>query len=175
MNESILLFLNSYANSSPLISQGVVFCAEYLGYVVLVAIIAYGLFGKDRKTDIRQVLSLFAAAGFSWVVASASKYFFPSPRPFEALQSIQALFIHGGMDSFPSGHAAFFGALAFGTFHYSRKIGWLLLITAIIIGLARVASGIHFPLDILGGFAVAGVAYFLWRGIVGFVSKTQNL
>ncbi|MEK9131513.1 MAG: phosphatase PAP2 family protein [Patescibacteria group bacterium] len=175
MNESVLMFLNTLANSSPLISRCVIFCAEYLGYVVLVAIIAYGLFGKDRKTDIRQVLSLFAVAALAWVLVSVIKHFFPSPRPFEALTSVHALYLHGGMDSFPSGHASFFGALAFGTFHYSRKIGWLLLITAIIIGLARVASGIHFPLDILGGFAVAGIAYFLWRGIVGFVSEKQNL
>lgn len=166
MNESLLLFLNSYANSSPLISQCVIFCAEYLGYVVIVGILAYGIFGKDQKKDIRQVISIFAAAGFSWVIASLIKYFFPSPRPFEALSSIHALYLHGGMDSFPSGHASFFGALAFGAFHYSKQVGWLLLVTAVIIGLARVASGIHFPLDIIGGFAVAGVAYMLWRVVV---------
>jgi undecaprenyl-diphosphatase len=175
MNESILLSLNNFANSSPFISPVVIFCANYLGFVVLAGIIAYGVFGKDQKNDIRQVVSIFAAAGFSWVIASAIKHFFPSPRPFEALSSVHALFLHDGMDSFPSGHAAFFGALAFGAFHYNRKIGWLLLITAIIIGIGRVASGIHFPVDIIGGFAVAGLAYFFWRGIVGFVHKQEKI
>ncbi|MEN9614494.1 MAG: hypothetical protein RLZZ347_801 [Candidatus Parcubacteria bacterium] len=175
MNESILLLLNTFANSSPLIAHCVIFCAEYLGYVVLVGIIAYGIWGKDQKNDIRQVLSIFAAAGFAYIIASIIKHLYPSPRPFEALQSVHALYLHDGMDSFPSGHASFFGALAFGAFHYSRKIGWLLLITAIVIGVARVSAGIHFPLDILGGFAVAGIAYFLWRGIVGFVQKQEKL
>jgi len=166
MNESILLSLNTFANSSPLISQCVIFCAEYLGYVAITGILAYGIFGKDHKKDIWQVTYIFATAGFSWVIASLIKYFFPSPRPFEALSSIQALYLHGGMDSFPSGHASFFGALAFGAFHYSQKIGWLLLITAVIIGIARVSVGIHYPLDILGGFAVAGIAYFLAKSIL---------
>jgi lipid-A-disaccharide synthase len=60
--------------------------------------------------------------------------------------------------SFPSGHAATAFAWAAGLIYAFRgRRRWLLLLPAGFVGLSRVACGVHFPLDALGG-AVLGSA-----------------
>jgi undecaprenyl-diphosphatase len=68
------------------------------------------------------------------------------------------------LQSFPSGHALFYFALAFVIYTKSKKWGMWFFLGAFLMGLGRVASGVHFPIDILGG-AVLGIltAYILSR------------
>jgi undecaprenyl-diphosphatase len=75
---------------------------------------------------------------------------------------VTPLFIHGGYNSFPSGHATFFASLALAMFFYHKKRGWYFLLSALIIGLARIISGVHYPIDIVAGYII-GVcsAYFV--------------
>jgi len=66
-----------------------------------------------------------------------------------------------GWSSFPSDHAALFGCLASGMFLISRRAGWLATAYCIgVIMLPRVYSGLHYPTDLLGGYAL-GIA-FIW-------------
>lgn len=60
--------------------------------------------------------------------------------------------------SFPSGHAARAAMLAvLGLALGSPWLGWLLLVWAPLVGLARVATGLHYVSDILAGW-VLGIA-----------------
>lgn len=69
--------------------------------------------------------------------------------------------------AFPSGHSTAFMALATSIFLSHKRVGYLFIVFAVLIGLARIVAGVHFPLDILGGFILgAGVAY-----IVKFLQK----
>ena len=81
--------------------------------------------------------------------------------PFIALQNVSALFNESGF-AFPSGHATFFSAIGFALFRNHKKVGYIFILFAILIGIARVAAGVHFPLDILGGFLLGWlISYFL--------------
>jgi undecaprenyl-diphosphatase len=108
------------------------------------------------------LLSLIVSRG---IVTEAIRFFFPHPRPFDALD-ITALVGESG-DSFPSGHGAFFFALAGTVWFYNRRRGALLFFLALVIGIARVAAGVHWPLDIVGGIATgilsALIVHFLFR------------
>ena len=40
---------------------------------------------------------------------------------------------------------------------------------ALLIGLARIIAGVHFPIDILGGFVLGGIVSFLVAFLVKYV------
>ena len=78
---------------------------------------------------------------------------------------VQTLFLETGY-AFPSGHTAVAAAIAFAIFFINKKIGYLFMSFALLIGLARIVAGVHFPVDILGGVVLGGgvswfVAFFL--------------
>ena len=53
--------------------------------------------------------------------------------------------------SFPSGHTAVLSALAFVAYGIRPAAGAALLAGAVIVGIARVFAGVHWPVDIVGG------------------------
>ena len=104
---------------------------------------------------------VFFSGGLVIIIDQLLKFLIQSPRPFLALTDVLPLFSETGY-AFPSGHAAFFSALALALFFISQKIGYAFMFFALLIGLSRIIAGVHFPVDILGGFLLGfGVAYFV--------------
>lgn len=64
--------------------------------------------------------------------------------------------------SFPSEHTSIFFALAFSTFFLNKKIGVLMYVLAVLIGLSRVVKGVHYPMDILGGIVLGTLVGFIF-------------
>lgn len=152
----------------------ITFCAVYLPYVVL---ILAGLFVLMHHEVLRaenpyraflqkkkEVLWVFFTSGTAWVVARLLKLFIHTGRPFTELANVQPLFTESGY-AFPSGHATFFMALAVSIFLSHKKAGYVFMVFAIIIALARIAGGVHYPFDILGGFVLGGVIAYLVKKV----------
>ena len=168
---SIFTFLNSFAGRNIVLDNVIIFTAKYFQYVVIfyALYLMYKAFAAEYP-EISPFRNLRRAIteGFwvSWSVILAVgvtyylKYLFEIPRPF--LSGATYLFIHGGYNSFPSGHATFFAALALAMFFYHKKQEWVFLIAALLIGLARVMSGVHYPIDIIAGYIIGILsAYFV--------------
>ena len=77
------------------------------------------------------------------------------------LENIRPLFPETGF-AFPSGHATFFAALAISIFFLNKKVGYIFIFFALLIGLARIMAGVHFPIDILGGFILGSLVAYLF-------------
>lgn len=60
--------------------------------------------------------------------------------------------------SFPSGHAIFLFSLATSVWFENKKAGAILFGIAALVGVGRVAAGVHWPTDIIGGAAL-GIAF----------------
>lgn len=164
LNLLVFHFFNQYAGRYPLLDQVITFLATYLGWVMMAALLIYIYRARTKtKAFVRSVVAIFSAAT-AWVVASMIKYTVYDPRPFMALKGIKSVFTSGSNDSFPSAHAAFFSALAFSIFFRKKKVGVYFIIGAVLIGLARIAAGVHWPIDILAGFGLGFiVAYLIYR------------
>lgn len=153
----------SLAHRSTFLDWLIVFCANDFGYIMVFLVLVYVIFYSSGtfdyrapflqiKSKVKEVILAFSPAVIAYVVEYVLKSLMPSPRPFLFFENLKPLFLHGGMDSFPSGHAMFFGALAMSLYFVNKKMGYLYFVVALIIGLARVASGIHFPIDIFFGY-----------------------
>lgn len=91
------------------------------------------------------------------VLAKLSKHFIDSPRPFVVGHFTPV--IHATADNgFPSDHTLLSATLALLIVLVNRKLGFVALGVALLVGSARVALGVHSPIDIVGSFAIALIA-----------------
>ncbi len=77
-------------------------------------------------------------------------------RPCHALENVRLLVNCGGKNAFPSNHATNISgfAIIFGLI-YRQRWHWFLAL-ALIIGFSRIYIGVHYPLDVIGGFFLEG-------------------
>ncbi len=174
MNITIFYLLHNLLYQSNFLDSFIYFCAVPLIYFSIFLGFVFMLIHHDvvkSKNPFasfiqkwKETTHILYAGVSAWILAEILKYFIHTPRPFEILSGIKPLFVHGGMDSFPSGHATVMGALAFSVLFAHKKVGYFFVVLALLVGMARVASGVHFPIDILGGYVLGClVAYFTKR------------
>ena len=148
-------FLNSYVHKWPVLDQILLYANEYGLYVF--AVLAALYFFSNRAIFWRIAIAVALGRG---LITEGIRYFYHRPRPFvnEQLENVRQMIDKNVVnDSFPSGHAAFYFSLAFAVYFYSPTTGKILLGVAIVLSLARVYFGVHYPSDILGG-AIVGLA-----------------
>lgn len=162
VNNDIFYFFYNLAHQAEWLDQLIVFLAAYLPFVVVFGAAWYLIF---NRRSFKKFFYVFFSGGVAYLVSEfALKIFFHAPRPPVVLHGIYPL-IEKTSYSFPSGHAAVFMALAVAMFFVEKKSGLWFLLFALIIGIARVAAGVHFPVDILGGFALGTVVAYLLKKI----------
>lgn len=145
----------------------IILFAAYWEIVVAVALLIYLWSPKINRVDLkiraRKVgWALFSAIVARFGVVELIRFLYPRERPFAA-NGWDALINQNPLESsFPSGHATFFMALAvYLILAGDKKLGWFLLVSAVVIGLARVAAGVHWPSDITAGWLVGGIISFI--------------
>src|SRR4030042_3561144 len=145
--------INQFALKWEWLDVLAIFLAEFLQYFLL-----FGLFlflVKDFKKYLRMIIEAVLSAFLArFVIVSFIRWILPRLRPF-ITNNVNLLFEYSG-SAFPSGHAAFFFAVATVVYLYNKKIGALFYLSSLLIVLARVFSGVHWPSDILAG-AVVGI------------------
>jgi len=162
MNNQIFYFFYNLAHQSQLFDNIIIFFAVYFPYVI---VMLAGIFLFFYHKNLREFFATFFSISLAYIISVALKILFHTPRPFLALSDVYNLVPENGY-SFPSSHSVFFMALAFSLFFLNKKVGFLFMFFAFLVGLARIVAGIHFPIDILGGFTLGAVvshlfAYFM--------------
>lgn len=156
----LFYFLNNFAGKSRIFDTIIVFLASYLQYFLIAIFLLFLYFSAYSK---RKKLYIFWTTTISIIVARFGiteiiRFFYHRPRPFIAHQVYQL--ISENEWSFPSGHSAFFFAMATAIYLHNKKWGIGFFIAAIIMNVSRIVAGVHYPSDILGGMIIGvAVAY----------------
>jgi undecaprenyl-diphosphatase len=165
LNETIFFWLHEMVGMSAGFDAVVVFVAAYADTLILSAAVLFlAWFYIRHRHDPRafvgkmmgDMLATTVTVSLAWIVAAALKAWIASPRPFVTFPMLEPLFLYGSHDSFPSGHATIFFALATAIWFSHRWAGAAFFVAAILISIARVMVGIHYPVDILAG-AIIGI------------------
>ncbi len=148
--------------------EGAIAIAQGLVYLVPVLLLGLWVFGRGFQR--LAAVSALAAGGSALLVNQVVALAWYRPRPFAA--GVGHNFLHHVADSsFPSDHVTVLAATGFALWSSgawrTRPLGAALLGAALVVGWARVLLGIHYPGDVLGGFAVGALAVAALRTPAG--------
>ncbi|MER6025332.1 phosphatase PAP2 family protein [Streptomyces sp. NPDC001851] len=110
--------------------------------------------GEDAASSVAALVWAPLAAGVAVLVNVPIRGFVERPRPFVQHQGLDVL-VSGKTDfSFVSDHATITMALGVGLFVANRRFGIAGIGLALLEGFCRVYMGVHYPTDVVGGFAL---------------------
>ncbi|WP_327696473.1 phosphatase PAP2 family protein [Streptomyces sp. NBC_00459] len=110
--------------------------------------------GDDAAVSVAALIWAPLAAGIAVLVNIPIRGFVERPRPFLDHQGLEVL-VSGKTDySFVSDHATITMAMGVGLFVANRKFGLVGIGLALVEGFCRVYMGVHYPTDVVGGFAL---------------------
>jgi len=145
--------------------------------LVLVVLIVMGLFAAQRRR--LEAVLLFAACGSGLLLVDILKGVFGRERPPIAMHAVEV-----GNSSFPSGHAMLsaivYLSLATLVAHFAarrREGAYALsvgLFVTLIVGASRVYLGVHWPTDVMAGWALGAAWAMLWWLIAWFVEHRRG-
>ena len=159
--------INQWAGHVPILDKFMSFTAQYaLELYALLFIIAWFTLPKSEETRRHALI----VAGFSGILALiinvlVSHVWF-RPRPFVSLPkgSFTQLIPHSIDASFPSDHVS--GSFGFAAASWKRTDRWVsysFTSLAILVAIARIYVGVHWPTDVIAG-AIVGLlsARIMW-------------
>lgn len=100
------------------------------------------------------------ALPLAYILAKCASYLYFDPRPF-VVGNFVPLVPHAPDNGFPSDHTLFAAALAALATRFSWKYGLALWVLAVLVGVSRVAAGVHHTVDVIGAIVIAAVAVVL--------------
>ncbi len=135
--------------------------AQYLIIIAgLIAIVATMFSEKALRSNIVKLAILSFLIAF--LIAFIAGIFYYDTRPF-VIEHIEPLIPHKPDNGFPSDHTLAAMVIATTIFVYRRKLGILLGVLGILVGIVRIIAQLHYPIDIVGGIVIAIVAtYCAW-------------
>lgn len=110
------------------------------------------VFKKHRKMGLQLLLSMLCTFIIGNLII---KNLVARPRPCDIDAAVSLLISRPHGHSFPSGHSINSMVAAVALFLNNKKIGIPAVIIATLIGFSRLYLFVHFPTDVLAGFALA--------------------
>ncbi|WP_152627615.1 phosphatase PAP2 family protein [Streptacidiphilus melanogenes] len=164
---SLVSMVNGLAKSLPhALDTALAFMGEYgvplASVLLLVFAWAWARRGKDAPVAVAGVLWAGLASGLALLLNVPVRAMVQRPRPFVSHPGqVDLLMSHQANGSFASDHATFTMALAVGLMLVDRRLGRIGIGLAFVEGFLRVFMGVHYPSDVLGGYALGTATVLL--------------
>jgi undecaprenyl-diphosphatase len=153
LDSGLLSLLNDFASSHSWAGDVARVLAQDAIFILIAATAIIALIpgsALERRYALGAALASLLALGVGQVLAQL----WDRPRPFIGDPGTVPLIAHSADSSFPSDHAIVAAAIAASLFMWNRRVGTAALSIAALICVARVAVGVHYPVDVLAGAAL---------------------
>jgi membrane-associated phospholipid phosphatase len=151
VDDALTLWANTAARRQTWLRFMIGAFARWLAGIEIGLMLLLGLGG--RRGD---AVRMLAAVGVVYLTCDVLGGAWPRRRPFARLSGIEALAAHDAERSFPSRHVASGLAMAAIGGRAHPRLGAAMTLVAWVLGVSRVAAGLHYPSDVLVGAAIGG-------------------
>ncbi|MBV9159390.1 MAG: phosphatase PAP2 family protein [Candidatus Kaiserbacteria bacterium] len=161
--------LFSLSGRSPILDNGIIFLAVYLPYFIGFATLLYlAVTLPWRRLIQASIATLLSVVLSRFILGESIRYLLPRIRPYTAL-NLHSLFPELS-HSFPSGHALTLFAIGGSAYFYNKRLGIVFCGLSVLVVLARVAAGVHYPSDVtIGALIGLGSAYLIHRSAMPYI------
>lgn len=137
----------------------ITFVAKYFIILPVIAIL-FVFWRLPRAEKLPFIELVIGGAIISVILAKIGSHLISDPRPF-VQGHFTPLIKHAADNGFPSDHTLLASFLGFAIYTKRHVLGKLMLVVALLIGLSRMAAGVHHSWDILGAFVCSLIGCWL--------------
>jgi undecaprenyl-diphosphatase len=130
-----------------------IFGAKYL-FIVIAGIALVYFLKQPRSRQKRIVIFAALTLPLTYIVSKIAALLYADPRPFVSGQFIP-LIPHEPDNGFPSDHVLLCAGLAAVIYPSSKSLSLILWALTLLVGMSRVHTGLHHPIDIIGSIIMA--------------------
>ncbi len=174
VDQSIILWVSHLVGKSSLLDRVMILLASDYFLPVSTSLILLCLWftGRDFKERDRNqracacsAITIGIAMGFVLVANSVWRH----PHPFQDMPQLldpvtNRIFYPIHDPSFPSNSSCLTFAAAAGVWQFNRRWGYIMLVPAVLMPLAKVYAAVYYPSDIIGGVLLGVLtSYFIAR------------
>ena len=171
LNTQLFFIIYSLAGRAAWSDFLIIFFGDYGIYIVFAIffIAAYRAYKKRKNVAaLRPYVGTLVAVATAYGVVQVIRLFYHHVRPFVAF-GIPHLLTDAAY-SFPSAHTTVLFSLGTSVYFFNKKLAKFICISGLFVGIARIAGGVHYPLDILGGILLgAAVSWILDRAYLSLI------
>ena len=197
MDKEILFFFNKTIHSDILNPVFVFFSSKVAALLFLIFPIVLLIKGyrEGNKNLVKNIYIMLIATGITIALADIIssrifKPFFQRSRPCQTISDLWFWKKKSGLWVLTDGVKSFKSSFSFVSSHASNSMGvailwsifykkwaWLFVSIAILVGMSRMYLGVHYPSDVLGGFALGGFIAIFVKYLVEILKNkyTENL
>lgn len=171
-NTALFFLIFGLSNHTPFADNLMIFGARFVIYLtfLIMFILIFKGGSKEKKAMLLAILSM----PITVLVIMGIHLFLYEPRPFVTYH-FTPLYPYNPDASFPSRHASFMSIIAFSYLYYKSKWSFLFLFLMLLVDISRIYVGVHYPIDILGGFIVGIISLILAKQIIKLLKLKFSL
>ena len=168
-NTGLFFLIFNLSHHSQALDSLMVFVTNYFIHLSILLIFFLGIKGKINEK--KALILIILAIPISILLIQGVHLFIHEPRPFITYNFIP-LANNTSSLSFPSRHATIMAVIAFAYTYFKSKWAPLFLTLMLWVSISRIYVGVHYPLDILGGFIVGAISIIIALQIKKFLKAS---
>lgn len=170
MDNTLFFSIYNLSHQSQVLDKVMVFITNYVIYLTM--LLSFILAIKGKTAEKKAFLLIILGIPISILLIMGIHLFIHEPRPFVTFNFIPLADNKPDL-SFPSRHATLMAVMAFSYLYFKSKWSIFFLALMLLVGISRIYVGVHYPLDILGGFMVGILAMLFAITFVRLIYRQQ--